>query len=245
MLVGLLSSGAVALLALYRTYTVPDAALLEQQLQAKELEIAGLKATVLTLTEALQEAEQRIALLEAVRVVPERRARSTQPYGLPLQLPPLLVGLGPDLALHVDLPALRATGVRFVRLLNVTTGEFARHLQRRRGRGIPYRWVHLAMHGTTKGLHFADRMVDGVWLSVHLRGIEVLFLAACQGDVVGSWLGVVPHVITLHEEVTHDDAAEATRVFWGLMGEGHTAEQAFYDMCDRCPGVAEFAELHV
>ena len=42
--------------------------------------------------------------------------------------------------------------------------------------------------------------------------VIIMLLASCRGDGVGDWLGVVPHVITLSEEISHEDAAVLTQL---------------------------------
>lgn len=153
----------------------------------------------------------------------------------------LLVCVGPDSALMVDLAALRAvqaaTGLKFHRLKDLTRGRFDEYLRRERSKGRPVELVHLAVHASEAGVQFADGVVDGNWLSERLLGVRVMLLAGCEGDGVGDWLGVVPHVITLSEEISHEDAALLTEHFWRGIGLGLDPDRALDAALAKCPPV--------
>lgn len=162
----------------------------------------------------------------------------------------LLAVIGPDKPLEVDLAALRKvrakTQLHFTRLMNVTSTHFERYLERARMANAPVRYVHLAVHASAEGIQFADRIVDGVWLSEHLQGVEVLFLDGCEGDWLGDLLGVVPYVVTVMEKISHHHAMLLTEGFWTEIARGLEPPDAFYTMLDRCPPViSEFAQLHM
>jgi hypothetical protein len=55
---------------------------------------------------------------------------------------------------------------------------------------------------------------------------------------------VVPFVITMREQVNHDDAARFTEAFWTAIGTRTDPEDAFYEAIDKVPNVQEFAQLH-
>jgi hypothetical protein len=162
--------------------------------------------------------------------------------------PKLLVGVGDDPALLLDVTILRTvkskTGLDYNRIQPVTKDGLERMLARRRLAGDPVRYVHLGVHAGPQGLQFADGLATGAWLSEHFAGVLVLLIAGCQADGVGDLLGVVPAVITLREDLRHEDAADLTLAFWTAIGEGLTATAAFLRMRERCPAVADFAELH-
>ena len=136
----------------------------------------------------------------------------------------LLVVVGADAALRVDLAALRKVkaqaGMGFHRLTDVTRETFDRYMRRERSNGRAVRWLHMAVHASAAGVQFADGQVDGDWLSERLLGVEVLLLAGCSGDSVGDWPGVVPHVVTLAEEIGHGDASTLTEGFWMGLARG-------------------------
>lgn len=162
----------------------------------------------------------------------------------------VLVAVGPDRMLDVDLAAFRAvatrTNLRFQRLRDVTKNRFERFLERHRSSGRPIRYVHLATHAGPDGVEFADGRVDGVWLSERLGGVEVLLLDGCEASNVGDLLGVVPYVVTMNEPIDNHDAMLFAEAFWCEIGNGKPAEVAFYLALDRSPPViSEFAELHV
>ncbi|MFN8463933.1 MAG: hypothetical protein U0X20_00220 [Caldilineaceae bacterium] len=161
----------------------------------------------------------------------------------------LLVCIGSDTALMVDLAALRAvraaTNLQFRRLIDATRDDFEAHLRRERSKGRPVELLHLALHADHEGVAFADGTADGNWLSERLCGVRVLLLAGCQGDWVGDWLGVVPHVITLSEEISHADAALLTEHFWKGIGHGLDADAALDTALAACPPVVgEYVVRH-
>jgi hypothetical protein len=161
----------------------------------------------------------------------------------------LLVCVGADAALKVDLAALRAvraaTGLHFRRIVAATRDDFEAHLRRERAKGRPVELLHLALHAGHDGVAFADGLADGDWLSERLCGVRVLLLAGCQGDAVGDWLGVVPHVITLSEDISHADAALLTEHFWKGIGRGLDPDRALDGALAACPPVVgEYVVRH-
>ena len=160
----------------------------------------------------------------------------------------LIVAVGADPALQVDLPALREvaakTGMRFTRLMPVTCENLKRILDWHRRRGTPARMLHIATHADERGVQFGDGVATGVWLSEQLAGVWVLVLAGCRSSAVGDMLGVVPAVVTLLEDLTHADAWQLAAVWWQAIGEGMKPQDA-WDRChERLPAsVMEMAEL--
>lgn len=212
----------------------------------KELrdEVTELRAQVEMLIRQLTDAFKRIRDLEK-QVAEGKPAPAPSPIYDP---PALLVAIGPDAKLQVDLAALRAvtaaTGLRFSRLLPVTFDSFRRTLQRRREAGHPIKYVHLSVHAGPDGVQFCERTVSGLELSGVVQDVQVLLLAGCEADEVGDLLGVVPAVVTLREEITHEDASSLTHIFWQAIGEGLGAEGAMARVDERCPAVAEYVEFH-
>ncbi len=165
----------------------------------------------------------------------------------------LCVCVGPDhmpgSALMLDLAALRAvrsaTGLKFIRLLNATRYKFADTLRRERSLGRPVELLHLALHASPDGVEFADGVADGNWLSEWLFGVRIMLLASCEGDGVGEWLGVVPHVVTLSEEISHEDAAVLTQHFWHNIGLNMEPGAALDGALGHCPpAVGEYVVRH-
>jgi len=175
------------------------------------------------------------------------QAQAAAPSRTPKQT--LLVCVGADSALMVDLAALRAvksaTGLCFHRILDVTRDGFDAYLRRERSKGRPVELLHLAVHASHAGIHFGDGVVEGDWLSERLLGVRVMLLAGCEGDRVGDWLGVVPHVVTLAEEIAHEDAAALTQHFWCAIGRGLAPDAALDSALAHCaPVVSEYVIRH-
>ena len=94
-------------------------------------------------------------------------------------------------------------------------------------------------------MQFGDGVADGNWLSERLGGVRVMMLAGCEGEDVGDWLSVVPHVITLREEITDADAAALTRHFWHNIGLGQEPGEALDHALALCPpAVGEYVVRH-
>lgn len=161
----------------------------------------------------------------------------------------LLVCAGPASAFMIDLAALRgvraATGLEFRRLLDVTRPKLEKHLRREQGLGRPVELLHLALHASAAGVQFSDGVADGAWLSERLGGVRIMLLAGCEGEEVGDWLNVIPHVITLSEGITDADAAALTRHFWHNIGLGQEPGAALEAALAHCPpAVAEYVVRH-
>jgi hypothetical protein len=161
----------------------------------------------------------------------------------------LLVCIGPDSALMLDLAALRAvrstTGLAFKRIVDTSRPKFAGALRRERNLGRPVELLHLALHASPDGVEFADGLADGNWLSERLFGVRIMLLASCRGDTIGDWLGVVPHVITLSEDITHEDAAVLTQHFWHNIGQSMDPGPALDEALTHCPpAVSEYVVRH-
>jgi hypothetical protein len=171
------------------------------------------------------------------------------PPAIPPPRPPLLVVIGPDAALRLDLAALRKvkrlTGLAFHRLTDATADDLDAYLRRERSKGQPVVYLHLAVHADHAGVQLADGAVDGDWLSERLLGVQVLLLAGCHGDRLGDWLGVVPHVVTLDEAIGHDDAAVLCEHFWTGIGKGDGPAAALDAALAACaPVVGEYVVRH-
>jgi hypothetical protein len=161
----------------------------------------------------------------------------------------LFVCIGADSALMLDLAALRAvraaTGLAFKRIIDATRPKFAEALRRERSVGRPVELLHLALHASPDGVEFADGVADGSWLSERLFGVRIMLLASCRGESIGDWLGVVPHVITLSEDITHEDAAVLTQHFWHNIGLSMEPGAALDEALTHCPpAVSEYVVRH-
>jgi hypothetical protein len=161
----------------------------------------------------------------------------------------LLALTGPDPALSIDIAALRTAkadaGLDFQRLEHATRDDLDAYLRRERSHGRPVRYVHIASHAGSAGIQFADGLADGAWLSAMLQGVQVLVLAGCKSDRIGDWLSVVPHVVSLADKISHQDAAILTQHFWSGIARGLKPDEALDGALARCsPVVSEFVVRH-
>ncbi|MFN8464566.1 MAG: hypothetical protein U0X20_03410 [Caldilineaceae bacterium] len=207
---------------------------------------------------AAQRAANAVHSLEAQAGLPRTCADKSVDFTHPAAVPgddrypvgrTLLVCIGPDSALMLDLAALRAvrsaTDLKFRRLLDATRPKFAETLRRERSLGRPVELLHLALHASPAGVEFADGIAEGSWLSERLFGVRIMLLASCQGDSIGDWLGVVPHVITLSEDISHEDAAVLTQHFWHNIGLNMEPGAALDEALTHCPpAVSEYVVRH-
>lgn len=162
---------------------------------------------------------------------------------------PLLVAIGSDAALKLDLASLRAvrtdTGMAFTRIEDATLEKVKRFLDRGRINGRPYDKVHLAVHSGPEGIYLSNGLVNSVQLSEILEGVRILVLAGCEGDAVSDYLGVVPYVVSMTEKVGHGDAALFSRAFWEEIGRKTEPTEALRLAFKRAPsGMSEFVEQH-
>lgn len=207
----------------------------EEQLARKVKELTGTVATLLTnlsnaqeeienLRQQLVQANSRITELETI----VRMAQGGSGSKL------LLVGIGTDPMLKVDLASLRGVEsrglLRIIRLLPVTSDNMKRLVSTYREQGKPIRWVHLATHAGPKGVDFADGVCDGMTLSGWLNEVQVILLGGCETFQTGEMLSTIPFVVTTLEPLDNEDAMRLAGVFWQAVGEGLPPSQVE----DRC-----------
>lgn len=233
-----------------KTFTELQAELVvyKAQLAAKDAENGKLRLEsgrcgerINELTKKVQQMEQTIADL----------TRELEKYtmGEKKSLSPLLVAIGSDAALKIDLAALRVvrtrSGMGFTRIEDASVANIKRHLDRARINNRPYDKLHLAIHAGPNGLVLGGAPVNAVEFSEILEGINVMLIAGCEGDVVGDFLGIVPYVVTMTDKVEHSDAALFTIAFWEEIGHGHDPAEALEAALDRAPsGMSETVERH-
>lgn len=244
---------AAVLVAMWRGRRAPGLVLLNRE-EVLERRITELENTVTTMQRLLYEKEQQNGKLlaeitrlnervrELERLTPPERGKHGQP-------PTLLAVIGEDDALKIDLAALREVErenkMRVSRLSPVTKQRLKRLLDRYRMNERPIQYVHMAVHSSPDGLAFQGETADAAWLSENLKSVRVLVINGCRSDAVGDWIGVVPTVVTMREDVSHEDAAQFARLFWSAVADGVTPDEAYYQARDRAPqSVAEFVELN-
>ena len=200
--------------------------------------------------------------MRCARLSPTQAPRSSQARAMYGQVRPrlrpdglfrgrrtLLVCVGPDSALMLDLAALRAvrsaTGLKFSAFSTPRGPSLPRHCGASAasgGRSSCCTWRSMPRR---RGWNSRDGVADGNWLSERLFGVRIMLLASCQGDSVGDWLGVVPHVITLSEEISHEDAAVLTQHFWHNIGLSMEPGPALDEALTHCPpAVSEYVVRH-
>lgn len=248
----LVSLGALVV-AVRRSATLPlyesREEALAQRVADLEAQIGRLEGTIATLQGLLYDRQSRIEqLTERVRQLESGAAAGGRPptSGQRQRRSVLAVGIGQDAQLEQDLAALRGVaGLQLAVLRDVSRSGLEALLERHRANGFPVRYVHLAVHASHEGLLFGDGLADGLWLSRHLDGVEVLVIAGCESDRVGDLLSVVPYPVTMRAEITHRDAAIFSRAFWTEIGQGALVDNALEEALRRSPSeVREMVEAH-
>lgn len=243
----LIVSLVALVVAVWRSAALPA---YESREEALARRVADLESTVKTLQTMLYDKQrevieltERIRQLEHSAVVASRTDSPTQRQRKPM----LVVGIGTDRMLETDLAALRSvSGFQLSVLRDVSRVSLETMLERHRANGFPVRYVHLAVHAGPTGLLFSDGLADGLWLSRHLDGVEILVLAGCESDRVADLLGVVGAVVSMRDEVENRDASIFTRAFWSAVVGGSDVETALAAALERSPSaVAEMVELHL
>lgn len=228
----------------------------EAQLQRQ---VEELNATVRTLLMTDRERQKRIEILETDLAVTrldlakaqgeivrlqERLAIYESGAGAKKATPrALLVALGNDPELQVDLAALRGAGLRITRLQPVTYDSLKSTLERARRQGKPIELVHMAVHAGPSGVQL-DRIVSRLELSELLRNVTVLVVMGCFSSDLADFLPVVPTVVAFREAVPHSEAWQFALLFWSAIADGLTPEAAFDLAVERGPSaIGEYAEL--
>lgn len=216
---------------------------LETRVALLERDIAGLQRMLTEKQNEIDRLTERIRQLEHGAVAASRTDQPSQRQRKNV----LVVGVGSDAALEVDLAALRGVaGLQLAVLRNVSKSSLEALLERHRANGFPVRYLHLAVHASHEGLAFDDGLADGLWLSRHLAGVEVLVLAGCESDHVGDLLSVVPAVISMRDEIENRDASIFSRAFWTAIAQGLDVTAALDEALSRSPSqVSEMVELHL
>jgi len=157
---------------------------------------------------------------------------------------PLMVVIGDDPALVVDLAALRGIrGLRVTRLIQATYRDLKLTVERFRRQGKPLELLHFAIHAQPDGI-LLDRLVKATELSELLRGARVALFMGCTTAQIGDLLAGIPAVVTFREPVPHDEAWQFSLLFWKAIGEGLSPAAAFDRAIERGPtAIGEYADL--
>lgn len=165
------------------------------------------------------------------------------------EISPVLVVIGSDAALKLDLTAMRAvqseTGMEFRRITDATFPVVKQYLDRARLNGHPYDKMHLAVRADHHGLILSGQVVDNIQFSEILKDVKILLIVGCAGSFIGDYLGVVPYVVTISETTSQADTAFFCRAFWTQIGKGKDATEALRSALRSAPSsMSEYVENH-
>lgn len=194
------------------------------------------------LQEMLYEKQSKVEeLTERVRQLEQTGKKAT-----PKRKPNLVLAIGTDKALRIDIARLR--GIKTLRLSvvdNASKGELRSLLDERRSNSNPVKLLNLSAHSGPEGVMFSDGLADAEWLSENFKDIEVLVLAGCKAHRVASLLTVVPFVVSMRDEIENADASTFCYHFWFAIGDEQEAEDAFHYALEKSRDiVSEMAEFH-
>lgn len=249
--------GIIIVGAIWRQRTTPEPLsvdALSHRIAELEATVARQEATIQTLLRSLSDRDATIQrlnkrVLELERHQPLPAPEPVQPDPPAGSVPQLLVVLGNDPQLRVDLDALRgverAGKLTIARPYPDSMNGIRVVLDRNRNRGEPIRYVHFAVHSAPEGIELGrGELVTPDWLSDNLKSVQILFINGCRSDAIGDWLGVVPYTVAMRHEVANTDAVQFAYAFWDAVGDGLDAEAAFRRARQRSPQVvSEYVEL--
>lgn len=188
------------------------------------------------LQEELAAARERIRFLEG--------QQNVKPVMAIIEEQPLMVVIGDDPALLVDLAALRGVqGLEVTTLTPATYKALKRFTDTKRMQGKVVERVHFAVHATAEGITL-DRTVTSVELSELLDGVRIAVFMGCVTAEIADLLPIIPSVVAFRDPVRHDEAWKFSLLFWRSISEGANIEDAFKRAKDRSPTkIRECAEL--
>lgn len=202
------------------------------------------------LIKALVEARVEIdAMREEIHAMKSELAKHGIGSAFTLARKFLLMAISDEAGFQLDLAAARSvstiTGLTVRRLQHLTFEKLQQTLDRAREHSRAIQLVHLGVHSSQAGLLMNGDLVTAVQLSEILSGVVVLLIAGCQSDSVGDYLGVVPFVVTITEDVRHEDASKFAQLFWSEVASGHEPGRALERALERAPsGMSEYVERH-
>lgn len=212
----------------------------KQRIEILELRVRFLLDELRDASIEIGELEKKIEMLERSGLVKKKEVSE--------KLLLLAIGDGGDLGLSLDLTSFRAlqteTGVEFKRILDCTPDKLKVALDRARLHDQDV-YLNLSVHASAQGLYLGGILVDPVWLSSVLDGVQILLIAGCESDQIGDYLGVVPYVVTMSEKVQSSDAAIFVRVFWREIINGEAPDAALRRAIRRSPSsMGEYVVKH-
>lgn len=228
-----------------RTRSDVEVALLRQEYANSEIECKR----------AIAELTDRVEWL--MQLITERKLSSIPVGAAPAIVAPvpyrkMLVAVGDDPGLKIDLGIFRRIQVGYERLNPVTLTGFEKMINRAKRAKQPFLYIHLAAHTTAAGSQFADGLATPEWLSERVDGVKVMLIAGCESTEIGDWLGgIAEYVITMAEPVSAgrspalSDIGLFSEAFWAAIYDGNDPQTAFYAAIEASPSwIGEIANIH-
>jgi hypothetical protein len=169
----------------------------------------------------------------------------------PVNYRQMLVAVGDEPGLQIDLAIFRRNQIFFERLNPVSKTGFEAMINRGKRAQRPFLYIHLAVHTSAAGCQFVDGLATPEWLSERLGGVKVLLIAGCVSTEIGDWLGgIAEYVVTMAEPVSlstspaNSDIGLFSESFWAAIYNGKNPQTAFYDAIVQWPNIGEIANIH-
>lgn len=212
---------------------------LTEQKDRYEQRIRELERRVDFLVGELQRAGIRIHDLEQGAT---KLATPTPKPELPAKPLVLVVGSSAQMG-EVDRQSLRRANVPFHRLNGASKGDVVAFLRGQRQNGTLPPWMHVSAHASPDGVELADGLAAPSWWHEQVKGMNVVFLAACKTARVAEALAGLVTVVFVYEDIGDQDASDFTYAFWRRMVEHGDPVKAYRQAVVEAPQIAEFTDI--
>jgi hypothetical protein len=176
--------------------------------------------------------KSRIELLESTKIT--------------LPKTPLLLICGDDEFCNSDRLQLNRARVWYRTLENATKQNVIDELNRRRENGDLYHWVHVAAHGSEKGIKLKDEIVSPDWFNYYFTDIKVVLFSNCESVYVGDYLaGVADYVIVFYGDRNTNSLERFTYSFWSELKRTGNVNLSYTKALDVVPEIRQYTDLRV
>lgn len=216
-------------------------ALLQSEIEKKDLAIEDYKRRNMLLSERVEELESRVRDLELVLYGKSMRGQ----LDLSVLNPPLLLIAVDPYIQRQDEIALNKAKMPYRRVIQATQDKIEQELRSARQQKAMYKYIMFSAHSGTTGVKMHDgTFLDGYWMNTNLVGAEIVFLNGCKTtEVADSLINVASYVISMMEDVPTKAAQSFAEIFWTSILKGDDANTAFQEALSIEPTVRPYAVI--